>query len=156
MILWYRDQFKTFWRQLFWDALKIHFDVYDLPLKKNNKESSLALIYYWKEWQGCKYIMDGSASSKGFWKVNPHTGDSMNENIAVEDFTNVMVLNQIHWLFFEIASLMCCQLDYALKLSNGAWLVLPVKVAALRCVPCAVCCPGPVYNPPLGQLTLRN
>ena len=51
-----------------------------------------------------------------------------------------MGLNQICWVSFEIASLMCCQLEYALKLSHGAWLVLPVKVAALRCVPCALCC----------------
>ena len=96
--------------------------------------------------------MDGSASSRECWKVNTHTEDSMNGNIAVDDFTNIMGLNQTYWLSFEIASLMCCQLDYALKLSDGAWLVLPVKVAALRCVPCAVCCvlPRSCVQPAIG------
>ena len=95
--------------------------------------------------------MDGSASSRECWKVNTHTEDSMNGNIAVDDFTNVMGLNQ-NLLSFEIATLMFCQLDYALKLSDGAWLVLPVKVAALRCVPCAVCCvlPRSCVQPAIG------
>lgn len=63
-----------------------------------------------------------------------------------------MGLNQICWVSFEIGSLMCCQLDYALKLSHGAWLVLPVKVAALRCVPCALCCvlPRSCVQPAIG------
>ena len=74
------------------------------------------------------------------------------KHCCVDDFPNVMGLNQNYLLSFEIASLMCCQMDYALKLSDGAWLVLPVKVAALRCVPCAVCCvlPRSCVQPAIG------
>ena len=81
-----------------------------------------------------------------------HRGFNEWKHCCVDDFPNVMGLNQNYLLSFEIASLMCCQLDYALKLSHGSWLVLPVKVAALRCVPCAVCCvlPRSCVQPAIG------
>ena len=123
------------------------------PAQRNNKESSWALIYYWEEWQDCKYVMDGSASSRECWKENPYVHRGFNEwKDCCGRLYHHMGLNQICWVSFEIASLMCCQLDYALKLSHGAWLVLPVKVAALRCVPCALCCvlPRSCVQPAIG------
>ena len=113
------------------------------PAQRNNKESSWALIHYWEEWQDCKYIMDGSASSRECWKENPYTEDSMKTLLwtTLPWYGVKPNLLSVFWncLFNVLSTGLCLEaVTWRVVSSSGK------SGGAALCAVCSVLCAAPV------------